>query len=153
MLRHKSSMVRSKLRLVGRSRTQPACADGRCVLAVASLCAASTAFLMLGLFIYLVFISPPGEDAATVVFFLFLTLAYGTLSGVRALKRAHNGAFLYGGEGMAVAGIVLNSLPAFFVVIWVCIAVLPFHVESSLVRLQDGCSSIAQEVYHIAGKR
>jgi hypothetical protein len=52
-----------------------------------------------------------------------------------------------------VAGIVLNSLPAFFVVIWVCIAILPFHVESSLVSLQDGCSSLAQKVYHLASKR
>ena len=153
MFRHKPSGARGKLLLVGGSRTRPSGANNRCVLAVASLCAASTAFLILGVFIVLVFIRPPGEDAAAVVLFLFVTLAYGALSGVRALKRAHRGATLYGGEGMAVAGIVLNSLPAFFVVIWVCIAILPLHVESSLVGLQDGCSSIAQEVYHLVGKR
>jgi hypothetical protein len=153
MFRHKPSGARGTLRLVGLSRTRPAGADRRCALAVASLGAASTAFLILGLFVFLVFIRPPGEDAAAVVLFLFVTLAYGAVSGIRALRRANRGASLYGGEGMAVAGIVLNSLPAFFVVIWVCIAILPFHVESSLVRLQDGCSFLAQEVYHLASKR
>lgn len=96
---------------------------------------------------------PPGYDAARIIVLLFFTLASGASFGVRALKRAHRGAALYGGEGMAVAGIVLSSLPAFFIVIWICVAVLPLHFESSLGTLQDGCSSLAQEVYQLASKR
>jgi hypothetical protein len=127
--------------------------EKRCVLAVASLCAASAALLILGLFVVMVFIRPAGKEAAGILPFLLLTLTYGGLAGVHALKRAHRGARLYGGEGLAVGAIVLNSLPAFFVVIWVCIAILPLHVESSLVVLQNGCSSLAHEVYQLASKR
>jgi hypothetical protein len=136
-----------------RARAHQAGAARRCVLAVGSLCAASTAFLLLGLFVASVWSRPPGNEVAGIILLLFLTLISGAQLGVRALKRAGEGATLYGGEGMAVAGIVLNSLPAFFVVIWVCIAVLPLHFESSLVSLRDGCSSLAQDVYHLAGKR
>lgn len=141
------------LSLVGRTRPQQVGADRRCVLPVVSLCAASTAFLMLGLFVVTVWSRPPGYDAARIIILLSFTLASGALLGVRALKRANRGATLYGGEGMAVIGIVLNSLPAFFIVIWICIAILPLHLESSLAVLRDGCSSMAQEVYHLSGKR
>lgn len=123
------------------------------MLAIASLCAATVALLILGLFVAVVLIRPAGREALGIIPFLFLTLTYGGLTGIHALKRAHRGARLYGGEGMAVAAIVLNAMPAFFVVIWICIAILPFHVEASWVGLQDGCSSLAQEVYQLAGKR
>ena len=139
--------------LVGRPRAQQAGGDRRCVLPVVSLCAASTAFLMLGSFVVTIWSRPPGYDAARIITLLFFTLTSGALLGVRALKRANRGATLYGGEGMAVVGIVLNSLPAFFIVIWICIAILPLHLESSLAALRDGCGSLAQEVYHVAGKR
>ena len=142
------------LRLVhGRAQTRRAGTEKRCVLAVASLCSASAALLILGLFVITVLIRPTGGEAVGIIPFLVLTLTYGGLSGIHALKRAHKGARLYGGEGMAVAAIVLNALPAFFVVIWVCIAILPFHAEASLVSLQDGCSSVAQAVYQLASKR
>lgn len=137
----------------GSAQTRRAGTQRRCVLAVASLCAASAALLILGLFVITVLIRPTGREAVGIIPFLFLTLTYGGLSGIHALKRAHKGVRLYGGEGMAVAAIVLNALPAFFVVIWVCIAILPLHAEASLVSLQDGCSSLAQEVYQLAGKR
>ena len=137
----------------GRAQVRRAGREKRCVLAVASLCAASAALLILGLFVVVVFIRPAGREAVGIIPFLFLTLTYGGLTGIHALKRAHKGSSLYGGEGMAVAAIVLNALPAFFVVIWVCIAILPLHVEASLIGLQDGCSSLAREVYQLAGKR
>lgn len=153
MFRHRPSGM-PVLRLVhGRSQSRRAGRGNRCVLAVASLCAATAALLILGLFVVVVLIRPAGREAVGIIPFLFLTLTYGGLTGVHALKRAHKGALLYGGEGMAVAAIVLNAMPAFFVVIWVCIAILPFHVESSWVGLQNGCSSLANEVYQLASKR
>jgi hypothetical protein len=139
--------------MVGRTQAHRPGGDRRCVLPVVSLCAASTAFLMLGLFVVTVWSHPPGYGAARIILLLFLTLGSGALFGVRALKQSNRGATLYGGEGMAVAGIVLNFLPAFFIVIWICIAILPLHLESSMVVLQDGCSSLAQEVSHLASKR
>jgi hypothetical protein len=152
MLRQTPSSVFSICKVHGRTQTRRAAAEGRCVLAVASLCAASASFLILGLFVALILIQPSGGGAARVIPFLFLTLIYGGISGVHALKRANHGAALYGGEGLAVAGVILNSLPAIFVVIWVCIAVLPIQAESYFASLQDGCSSIAQQVTNLAGR-
>ncbi len=153
MFRHRPSRTLG-LRLVhSHARTRRAGSERRCFLAVASLCAASAALVILSLFVVMVLIHPTGGEAAGIIPFLFVTLTYGGLSGVHALKRAHMGASLYGGEGMAVAAIVLNTLPAFFVVIWVCIAILPLHVESSWVGLQNGCSSLAREVYQLASNR
>jgi hypothetical protein len=153
MFRYRPSRVPVLSLVRGRAQSRRAGPGNRCVLAVASLCAATAALLILGLFVVVVLIRPAGREAVGIIPFLFLTLIYGGLTGIHALKRAHKGARLYGGEGMAVAAIVLNALPAFFVVIWVCIAILPLHVESSWVGLQDGCSSLAQAVYQLASKR
>lgn len=82
-----------------------------------------------------------------------MALAAGTVFGVAAMRRAGRGVILRVGEETAVAGIVLNALPIVLVLVWACVTVLPARLESSVTRLNDGCSSLAREFYLLAGKR
>lgn len=97
-----------------------------CYLGVISVIAGVISFLGLGVFITtLLFSSSSYLGLVGSLVFVVPMLGIGVVVGILALNKAHKGLALRGGDGVAIAGIVINTLPALFVIIWFSIAVLP----------------------------
>jgi hypothetical protein len=97
-----------------------------CALGVISLTAGVVSFLGLGVFITTILFGS-GSYVGLIASLTFLApmLSVGIVVGILALNKAHKGFALRGGDEVAIAGIVINTLPALFVIIWFSIAVLP----------------------------
>jgi hypothetical protein len=97
-----------------------------CALGVISLIAGVVSFLGLGVFITTLLFSPSSYlGLVGSLVFVVPMLSVGIVVGILALNKAHKGFALRGGDEVAIAGIVINTLPALFVIIWFSIAVLP----------------------------